>query len=144
MSHAILPIAVHLFLIKDEKVFLMQRAGTGFKDGEWSVPAGRLDAGESVKKATVRESKEEVNAEVDINNIGEPLVMHHQDERGERLYFFFVCYKWNGDLKNLESEKCAGVEWFEIDKLPKNTVLHVAAALKAKMLGETYMEYGFK
>ncbi|MFC1615422.1 NUDIX domain-containing protein [Patescibacteria group bacterium] len=87
MNHAILPIAVHIFLIKDEKVFLMQRAGTGFKDGQWSVPAGRLDVGESVKRAVAREAKEEINAEVDIKNISTPLVMHHKDERGERLYF---------------------------------------------------------
>lgn len=144
MSYAILPVAVHIFLIKNKKIFLMRRAGTGFKDGQWSVPAGRIDTGESARQAIVREAKEEVNAEVDIKNISTPLVMHHKDERGERLYFFFVCAKWSGELKNLETDKCDNVEWFQIDKLPKNIVSHVATALITMMSGETYIEYGFE
>ena len=90
MKHASLPVAVHLFLLKDKRVLLVKRANTGFKDQEWSVPAGRLETGESILRAAVREAKEEVNARVRIKDISVPLVMCHQDKRGERLYFFSV------------------------------------------------------
>jgi hypothetical protein len=33
-------VGVHLILIQDGKVLLLQRANTGFADGDWSVPGG--------------------------------------------------------------------------------------------------------
>jgi len=35
MWHAILPVTVQVFLIKDNQVFLIKRANTGFMDGKW-------------------------------------------------------------------------------------------------------------
>jgi len=144
MKHASLPVTVHLFLLKDKRVLLVKRANTGFKDQEWSVPAGRLETGESILRAAVREAKEEVNARVRIKDISVPLVMCHQDKRGERLYFFFSCSKWTNELENLEPEKCSAMKWFLINKLPSNMVLHVSVALKALLSGKTYLECGFK
>ena len=88
-----LPIAVHIFLIKKGKVLLIKRRGTGFKDGFWSIPAGRLQKSETITQAVKREAREEVGVIIDNLNIGAPLVMHHHDSRGERLYFFFLCKK---------------------------------------------------
>ncbi len=42
-------VGLHVFLVDREagKVLLLKRANTGRYDGRWSVPAGRLDVGES-------------------------------------------------------------------------------------------------
>lgn len=40
-------VGVHLVLINAHgQVLLLQRANTGFADGDWSVPGGRLDDSE--------------------------------------------------------------------------------------------------
>lgn len=138
-----LPVAVHLLPVKDGKILLLLRKNTGFKDNLWSVPAGRLKAGESVSQAAVREGKEEVGISVNVKDLGNPLVMHHRDERGERLYFFFPCEKWDGIPENKEPDKCSKVEWFDLDNLPTEMVAHVGDAIKESHSGTTFLEYNF-
>ena len=141
--HANLPVAVHVFLRRGSQALLVQRAHTGFRDGEWSVPAGRLDIGESVRQTAARETAEEVGVLINIEDLGEPLVMNHRDERGERLYFFFTCSTWRGEPRNMEPKKCNAINWFDVKNLPPNTVDHVKDALTKIKNGAGYMEYGF-
>ena len=48
--------------------------------------------------------------------------MHRlKDDKGdEYIDFFFTCNDWRGEFVNAEPEKCGGLEWFDIDKLPDN------------------------
>lgn len=143
MENINLPIAVHVFIEKGQEILLLQRAGTGFHDGSWSVPAGRLNSNETIRQAAVREASEEVNAKVDISDLSAPLVMHHKDDRGERLYFFFSCTSWENELANVETEKCSAIKWFAINDLPSDIIPHVKYAIERLYRHETYVEYGF-
>lgn len=143
MSNIALPIAVHIFLLKENKVLLMERINTGFQDGKWSVPAGRLELNETIRSGAVREAKEEVGVFINNATLNKPLVMHHKDERGERIYFFFTSHRWEGEIKNCEPAKCSRIDWFEIKKLPENIVPHIRVALNKMREGETYVEFGF-
>lgn len=60
------PVSVHLLLRKDNKILLMRRKNTGFADGMYSMPAGKLEPKESVEDAIIREAREEIN--IDIKN----------------------------------------------------------------------------
>jgi 8-oxo-dGTP pyrophosphatase MutT (NUDIX family) len=46
--HARMSAAVHLLLIKNDQILLLRRFNTGWQDGFYSLPAGHVDAGESV------------------------------------------------------------------------------------------------
>jgi 8-oxo-dGTP pyrophosphatase MutT (NUDIX family) len=54
MSRFKCPLAVHLFLIKDEKVLLLRRFNTGYEDGNYSVIAGHLEGNENYLQAMIR------------------------------------------------------------------------------------------
>lgn len=144
MPHSIIPIAVHIFLIKNKKVFLLKRKNTGFKDNMWSVPAGRVKNGESLTKAIQREAKEETGVQIKIKDLSEPLFMYHHNKKGERLYVFFSCNKWKGTPYNNEPAKSSEVKWFPINRLPKDLVNHVRVAIKSFLYGERFIEFGFE
>ncbi|MFA6553463.1 MAG: NUDIX domain-containing protein [Patescibacteria group bacterium] len=143
MAHALLPVAVHIFFQKDDKILLMKRQNTGFKDGSWSIPAGRLDEHESIRSGAIREAHEEVGVTVQLSDLSEPLLMHHHDERGERLYAFFLCQKWSGEFTNNEPDKCAGLGWHAPQAFPPEIVPHIKTAYENLMAGKQYAEYGF-
>lgn len=58
------PVTIHLFLVKDDSILLFRRYNTGYEDGNYSVVAGHLDGGETVKEAAVREAKEETGVDI--------------------------------------------------------------------------------
>lgn len=57
--------AVGVVCIRGEDVLLIRR-GTPPKLGEWSIPGGRIEAGEPARQAALRELKEETSVEADL------------------------------------------------------------------------------
>lgn len=51
-KHCHFYVAIHVFLVRDDEVLLLKRFNTGYKDGFWGVPAGHLEADETVWEAT--------------------------------------------------------------------------------------------
>jgi 8-oxo-dGTP diphosphatase len=60
-------VAVGAVLVRDEHVLLVRR-GHGPAQGRWSVPGGRVEAGETLHEALVRETFEETGLEVVVDH----------------------------------------------------------------------------
>ena len=57
--------AVGVACFRDEQVLLIRR-GTPPKQGEWSLPGGRVEPGEPVREAALRELKEETAVDAQL------------------------------------------------------------------------------
>ena len=89
--------AVYLFLKKDNEVLLQKRAN-GWMDGFYSLPAGHIDGGETIKTAMSRETLEETGLIIEEDNLEVVHVMHRL---AEKEYIDFLKMKHNEILVRL-------------------------------------------
>ncbi len=136
-------VAVHIFLIQDGNVLLLRRFNTGYEDGNYSVVAGHLDSGESIRQAAIREAKEEVGIEINRDDLTVVEVMHRKSD-DERVDFFLEARMWAGELQNMEPGKCDHIAWFSVSELPANTIPYVKRALENYRQGIYFEEYGWE
>jgi 8-oxo-dGTP diphosphatase len=137
------PVAVHIFLIRDGEILLLRRYNTGYEDGKYSVVAGHVDGGETIRQASSREAEEEVGIKIDPKDLRVVEIMQRRSE-DERVDFFLEAQKWSGELENREPQKCDQVAWFPLDDLPENTVPYVKRALSNYRQGIWFEEYGWE
>lgn len=135
--------AVHLILIRNKKVLLLQRANTGWQDDNYSVPAGHLDGDETVIEAMIRECNEEIGIDISQSNTKVIHVMH-RNEWEERIDFFLSVDQWRWKIKNCEPEKCSDLSWFPVDNIPENMVPYVRHAIEQIQEGRLYSEFGWE
>ncbi len=140
MNRARFPTTVHLFFIRDKQILLSRRFNTGYRDGEYSVPAGHLDGGETVTAAGCREALEEVGVALAESDLAFSGVMHRIEDE-ERVDFFFLVRSWPSEPFNNEPEKCDGLGWFDLEALPENTVPYVRQAIQNHLVKRTYDEF---
>jgi ADP-ribose pyrophosphatase YjhB (NUDIX family) len=133
----------HLFLVRDGRILLLERANTGYEDGNYSVVAGHMDGGETARAALCREAEEEAGLQIRPDDLRFAHVVH-RCTRDERVGFFFEALSWSGEPRNMEPSKCAGLDWFPLDALPPNMVPYVRVALEGWRTGQPYSEDGWQ
>lgn len=142
MSRAVFPVTVHLLFIRENQILIARRFNTGYRDGEYSVPAGHLDGGETVITAGMREAKEEVGVTIEAGDMTFSSVMH-RNEGEERVDFFVQVHKWQGEIVNAEPDKCDDLRWVDFNDLPETTIPYVRKAIENYRNGITFDEFGW-
>jgi 8-oxo-dGTP diphosphatase len=140
--HPKFPVTAHIFLHKGDEILMLRRYNTGYEDGNYSVVAGHLDGGETIKRAAIREAKEEVGIEIQSEDLRIVGVMHRRSN-DERVDFFLATHKWSGEPRNQEPGKCDQIAWFSVDQIPRNTIPYVRRALENYRNGIWFDEYGW-
>jgi len=135
-------VAVHLFFLMDDKILLLRRFNTGYEDGNYSVVAGHVDAGETVTQAAVREAFEEAGVSLQLENLEVVHVMNRKSN-DERVDFFIVVNAWDGEIQNKEPDKCDDLAWFPLAALPINMIPYVQFAIGNYQKGIFYSEFGW-
>lgn len=136
------PATVHLFLFREDEILLLRRFNTGYRDGEYSVPAGHLDGNETVRAAAKREAAEEIGVRIEAHDILFSSVMH-RSEGDERVDFFVAVRGWLGEPFNNEPDKCDDLRWVGINSLPENTIPYVRRAIENHLNDIHFDEFGW-
>jgi 8-oxo-dGTP diphosphatase len=137
------PLAVHVFLLKDDEVLLLRRYNTGYEDGNYSVIAGHLDGGEEVTAAAVREAKEEAGIDILPEHAAIVGIMHRKGN-DERVDFFVEVREWTGEPVNLEPNKCDELAWYPLKDLPRNVIPYVRRAIDNMRDRRLFESYGWQ
>jgi len=98
--------------------------------GMWSVPGGEVEFMEKIEDAVKREAKEEIGVDLEIvKHIG------YTDQILEKSKIHWSCHHFlceikNGEPRIIEPDKFEKLEWFPIDKIPKNSgITHIIRPL---------------
>lgn len=138
-------VAAHLLLSDgDGRVLFMRRASTGYADGQWSLPAGHVDAGETIVAACVRETAEELGVVITARDLECVLVQHKHDLDGEERIDVFFAGKLPADkqVSIAEPDKCDALSWATLDQLPEPLIPYVREALRAiAMSPKVFLNY---
>lgn len=129
-------IGVHVF--HDGKILLGKRKGA-HAAGEWAGPGGHMEYGESFADAARREVREETGLE--ITNIRFQVLGNFTDWPPDQyIHVGLVADAVGGAARLMEPDKCAGWEWFDLDRLPSPLLKTVEIFLKNLKTGQQYFD----
>jgi ADP-ribose pyrophosphatase YjhB (NUDIX family) len=102
----------------DGQILLIQRLKAPEAEA-WGLPGGKIDFGEAVKAAIIREIKEELG--IDIRLIP-PVYITEIIDKGDGRHWVSSVYKAHiikGEPQLMEPEKHGGWAWYDLTRLPE-------------------------
>lgn len=98
---------------KDNKILATQR-GYGEFEGMWEFPGGKIEWGESKESALVREIKEELNADIEVEKFALDLEWQYPN-----FYLYMSCFECvlKSDFELLEHHNAKWLSKNELDSV---------------------------
>ena len=137
-------VGVGAVIVGGQRVLLIRRGQPPLL-GEWSLPGGVLECGETLREAAVREAREETGLVVEtVDMLGVYERVIRSDDGRVRYHYVlidFLCRAVAGDLK--AGSDAADVRWFTRDELPALNLTYDAndvvlkGLARSSLLGET-------
>jgi 8-oxo-dGTP diphosphatase len=127
------PVDVFLLLTDADRILLALRKGTGYADGWWNVPSGKLEYQEDALSGVRREAFEEIGVRLAGDEPRFAGVVHQRNPEGQgRIALVFTAeldvYR-HGEPVNREPHKCAEIRWAAVNDLPSNTWPYTVASI---------------
>lgn len=118
-------------IIADEHVLICQRPAGSRLGGYWEFPGGKLEPGESPRRALMREAEEELGVEIEV---GRPYdVLYHSYDFGEVLVMLFKSRILTGQPQALHHER---ILWAGVEELRSLRFLPADQELVQRLAGE--------
>ncbi len=106
-----------VILYEKDKLVLIKRKNPPFQ-GEYALPGGFVDVGETVEDACVREAKEETNINVKIKKLIGVFSEPSRDPRGHVVSIAYLCEPKTKKEKPKAQDDAASLEIIPISKIP--------------------------
>lgn len=112
-------VGIGVIIFYNNKILIGKRKGS--HSPFYSIPGGHLEIGETFEESAIREIKEETNLEIINPEVISVINDLHTYKTENRHYISVIlsANNFNGELKNLEPEKCEGWEWVDPLNLPE-------------------------
>ncbi len=99
---------------------LLVRRGRPPRQGQWSLPGGAQQLGETVAEAARREIREETGLEVEVGEIVTTVDLIERDDRG-RVRYHYTLIDFTAEAASsalVPGDDAADARWFTLDQLP--------------------------
>ena len=106
-----------VIIFEKDKLVLIRRKNPPFK-GDYALPGGFVDIGETVEQACIREAKEETNINVKIKKLIGVFSDPERDPRGHVVTIAFLCEPKSPKEKPKAQDDAASLEIVPLTKIP--------------------------
>ncbi len=119
-------VGVGIALFKEDEVLLVRRA-KGPRAGEWSIPGGHLEAGETTRSAARRELREETGlGKVALGGLVDVVDLIEHDADGRLVRHYVLVDFWAEVSREIAARARAGDDAAELCWLPLARLGHIA------------------
>jgi len=152
--HFQLIVDVHLLLVSGGDLLLGRRANTGYGDGAYEPPSGRLAERETLAEAAVRVAAAQVGVALDPARVSLAHVLHDVSGAG-RMAFFLTADGWadggDGGAGGLAGDgspvppagagSYSDFGWYPLPDLPANMIDRARVAVRNYAAGARFSTY---
>ena len=126
-EHAHFRVGIMTLILNEKGQVLLGKRKNAFAAGEYGVPSGHMERGETFLQAAVREVQEETGVETSEEHLILFAISNYiiHDWPDQYVTFDFVLTVPSSSVSTQEQEKCEGWEWHDLEKLP--TPMHYPA-----------------
>jgi mutator protein MutT len=122
-------VGVGAVILRDDEILLLLRKKAP-EAGSWTIPGGKVEFGETVEQAILREVKEEIGVDgrviAPLGVTDHILIEEHSHWVSQRFLVELI-----GEPQNMEPQSHEEMRWFPISELPDNVTLTTQKALAA-------------
>jgi 8-oxo-dGTP diphosphatase len=137
--HFQLIVDIHLLLVSNGELLLGRRANTGYGDGAFEPPSGRLAERETLVEAAVRVAAAQVGIALDPARVSLAHVLHDVSGAG-RMAFFLTADGWAGPT-NGPGGSYSDFGWYPLTDLPANMIDRARVAVRNYAAGARFSTY---
>lgn len=142
--HFQLIVDVHLLLVSNGEMLLGRRANTGYGDGAFEPPSGRLAERETLVEAAVRVAAAQIGIALDPARVSLAHVLHDVSGAG-RMAFFLTADGWADEACPLPSiqgtRSYSDFGWYPLTDLPANMIDRARVAVRNYAAGARFSTY---
>jgi 8-oxo-dGTP pyrophosphatase MutT (NUDIX family) len=147
MGPPVHPVDVFLVLHDGASVLLALRQNTGYHDGLWNLPSGKLEHGEDALSGVIREAQEEIGVVLSRSSLRLATTVHHRAAPTHTRVGLVFAAPFSPDTQgrpvNAEPHKCGGIGWFPAASLPEQMSDYSADCIRAYLDGSPFLLSGW-
>jgi ADP-ribose pyrophosphatase YjhB (NUDIX family) len=142
--HFQLIVDIHLLLVSNGDLLLGRRANTGYGDGAFEPPSGRLAERETLVEAAVRVAADQMGVALDPASVSLAHVLHDVSGAG-RMAFFLAADGWADGACPVPpaegSRSYSDFGWYPLTDLPANMIDRARVAVRNYAAGACFSTY---
>ncbi|MCW2897189.1 MAG: 8-oxo-dGTP diphosphatase [Trebonia sp.] len=142
--HFQLIVDIHLLLVTNGDLLLGRRANTGYGDGAYEPPSGRLAERETLVEAAVRVAAAQMGIALDPARVSLAHVLHDVSGAG-RMAFFLTADGWADEACPIPAaggtRSYSDFGWYPLTDLPANMIDRARVAVRNYAAGARFSTY---